>query len=85
MEIQRWRGLVHHFLPEADEYSAAGVKPKVPQGRLRLVLDDIPCAHGLEPKAPVIEVDEIYFEEPAMGVRVGRGQRGQAVPRLQCV
>ena len=61
---------------ELVAWLAAGVKPKVPQGRLRLVLNDIPCAHGLEPEAPVIEVDEIYFEEPAMGVRVGRGQRG---------
>ncbi len=76
MEIQRGRGLVRHFLPEAEEYSAASVKPKVPQGGLRLVLDDLPCALNLEAQAPVAEVDEIYFEEPAMGVRVGRRQRG---------
>jgi hypothetical protein len=72
MEIQRGRGLVRHFLPAADEYSAAGVKPKVPQGGLGLVLDDISCARGLEAQAPVTELDEIYFEEPAMDVRVDR-------------
>ena len=85
MEIQRSRGLVRHFLPVADEYSAASVKPKVPQGGLRLVLDDLPCARDLEAQAPVAEVDEICYEEAPMRVRVGGRQQGQAVPQLQRV